>query len=160
MCSCLLLRRSSFKNVKHSREKVGLKIHSGKTKILSSQGSSRRKEIEIDNIKVDILTREETTKYLGQMVYIPATGDDRDQESNQGCQDDIIQMQTRADLQIVPSSTSASLIRHGDHPNVDLRLRTLTHSKEHEKMLPSSQRKMLRLFIKTKRKFKKNTGHT
>ena len=53
---------------KHSTEKVGLKMHPGKTKILRSQSSSRRKELEIDNIKVEILTREESTKYVGQMV--------------------------------------------------------------------------------------------
>ena len=38
---------------KHGTEKVGLKIHPGKTKILSSQSSNSRKEIEIDNIKVE-----------------------------------------------------------------------------------------------------------
>ena len=52
----------------HSTEKMGLKIHPGQTRILSSQNSSRRKEMEIDNIKVEILTREESTTYLGQMV--------------------------------------------------------------------------------------------
>ena len=39
---------------KHSTEKVGLKIHPGKTKILSNQSSNRRKEMVIDNIEVDI----------------------------------------------------------------------------------------------------------
>ena len=45
-------------------------INPGKTKIHSNQGSSRRKEMEIDNIKVDILTREESTKYFGQIVML------------------------------------------------------------------------------------------
>ena len=53
---------------KHTTEKVGLKIHQGKTKILSNQSSSRRNEMVIDNIKVEILTKEESTKYLGQVV--------------------------------------------------------------------------------------------
>ena len=53
---------------KQSTEKVGLRIHPGKTKILSNQSSNIRKEIEIDDIKVEILTREESTKYLGQMI--------------------------------------------------------------------------------------------
>ena len=46
-------------------------IHSsGKKKSLSNQSSNIRKEIEIDDIKVEILTREEeeSTKYLGQMI--------------------------------------------------------------------------------------------
>ena len=47
---------------KHSTEEVGLKIHPGKTKNVSSQSSNSRKEIEIDNIKVEILSKEESTK--------------------------------------------------------------------------------------------------
>ena len=47
---------------------MGLRIYPGKTKILSNQSSNIRKEIEIDDIKVEILTREESTKYLGQMI--------------------------------------------------------------------------------------------
>ena len=45
---------------KRGTEKVGLRIHPGKTKILSNQ--------EIDDIKVEMLTREESTKYLGQLI--------------------------------------------------------------------------------------------
>ena len=99
---------------KHSTEKVGLKIHPGKTKILSSHSSSRRKEMEVDNIKV-----------AWTNGCIPATGDNRDQESNQGCLGDVLQIQTRAHLKISPSSTPASLIRHGDHSNDELRLRNM-----------------------------------
>ena len=52
---------------KQSTEKVGLKVHPEKTKILSNQTSSRR-EMVFDNIKVVILTKEERTECLGQMV--------------------------------------------------------------------------------------------
>ena len=53
---------------KQSTEKVELRIHPGKTKILSNQSSNSRKEIEIDDIKVEILTREESTEDLGQTI--------------------------------------------------------------------------------------------
>ena len=53
---------------KKSTEKVGLRIHPGKTKILSNQSSNTRREIEVDNIKVEILTRGESARYLGQMI--------------------------------------------------------------------------------------------
>ena len=53
---------------KRSTEKVGLRIHPRKTKILSNRSSDTRKEIEVDDIKVEILTRRESTKYLGQMM--------------------------------------------------------------------------------------------
>ena len=51
---------------KHSTEKVAQ--DQGKTKILSSQRSNSGKEIKTDNIKVEILTKEESAKDLGEMV--------------------------------------------------------------------------------------------
>ena len=96
-------------DVKHSTEKVGLKIHPGGSKILSSWSSNARKQIEIDNIEVEILTKEETYQISWSNGYIPATGDDRDQESCQGCVGDVPRIQARADFEFAPSSTSASL---------------------------------------------------
>ena len=81
---------------------------------------ARRVKNEIDNIKVDICTREERSN-----GYIPATGDDQDQKSYQGCLGDVLQIQTRNDFEIVPSSTSASLIRHGGRANDELRIRNM-----------------------------------
>ena len=40
---------------KQSTERVGLKIHPDKTKILSNQSSNRRKEMEINNIKDEMI---------------------------------------------------------------------------------------------------------
>ena len=50
---------------KRSTEKVWLSIHPGKTKILSNQSSNIGKEIEIEDIIVEISTREESATYLG-----------------------------------------------------------------------------------------------
>ena len=52
----------------HRHGSPWLKVHPGNTKILDSQSSNNRKEIEIDNIKVEILPKAESTKYLAQMV--------------------------------------------------------------------------------------------
>ena len=81
---------------KHSTQKVGLNIHPGKPKILSNQSSSRRKEMVIDNIKVEILTKEESTKYLEQMVTF--------QQQEAGCLGNVLHIQARVDLKILPSS--------------------------------------------------------
>ena len=43
---------------KRSTKKVGLRIHPGKTRILSNQSLIIRKEMDIEDIKVQILTRE------------------------------------------------------------------------------------------------------
>ena len=70
---------------------------------------------------------------------------------------DVLQIQTRADLEIVPSSTSASLVRHRGHPNDEVHLKKWTLSKEHARMIQSTQRKMLRFIMQTKRRYKKKT---
>ena len=46
---------------KESTEKVGLRIHPGKTKVLSNQSS-------IADVKFEILTRSESVRYLGQLI--------------------------------------------------------------------------------------------
>ena len=51
-----------------AQKRWGSKYIQEKTKVLGNQNSSRRKEMEIDNIKVDILTNGESTKNLGQIV--------------------------------------------------------------------------------------------
>ena len=56
---------------KKSTEKVGLRIHPEKTKILSNQrslSSDTKKEMQVDNIRIEILTRGESVRYLGQMI--------------------------------------------------------------------------------------------
>ena len=80
---------------KRSTEKVGLRIHPEKTKIpssRSSQSSDTKKEMEVDDINIEILTTGESVRYLGQTIYLPATGDDRNQEPYQGCLGNIPQV--------------------------------------------------------------------
>ena len=60
------LERTASKNVvrfQESAEKVGLRIHPEKTKILSNQSSinsDTKKEMQVDDIKIEILTRGES----------------------------------------------------------------------------------------------------
>ena len=103
--------QNMFCDFKRSTEKVGLRIHAGKTKILSNQSSNIRKEIEIDNIKVEILTREESTKHLGPDDNFSAAGHDRNQKSNQGCLGNVPQEKTGADLENLHAQTSTSAFR-------------------------------------------------
>ena len=137
---------------KQSTEKVGLKIHSGKTKILSSQSSNSRKEIKIDNIKGEILTKEESTTYLGQVVTLRTVGDDRDKERNRATV-----LRNKQEL-----TSESYFLRHRlrlfameVNPTMNYASRTWTLSKEHERMIQSTQRKMLGFIIQTKRRYKK-----
>ena len=131
---------------KRSTEKVGLRIHPGKAKILSNQSSDTRKEIEVDNIRAEILTLGEGAKYLGH---------DRHQRSNQGCLGDVPQVQTRADIEKLPAQTPTPAVRRSGNPDDVLRIRNMDTTKEHGRMIQSTQRKMLRLIKQTKRRDKK-----
>ena len=56
---------------KESTEKVGLRIHPGKTKVLINQSSispDSKKEMQIAVVKIEILTRSESVRYFGQLV--------------------------------------------------------------------------------------------
>ena len=53
---------------KISTEAVGLGIHPDKTKILSNQDKVKAKEIEVDNIKIEIMGKTASARYLGQKI--------------------------------------------------------------------------------------------
>ena len=53
---------------KRSTERVGLNIHRGKTNNLRNQSSNMRREVAINNIKVEVLPVNECAKYLGHTI--------------------------------------------------------------------------------------------
>ena len=56
---------------KKATEKVGLRIHPDKTKILSNQStinSDTKNQLEVDDMKIEILTKNESVIYLGQKI--------------------------------------------------------------------------------------------
>ena len=71
-------------------------------KNLGSKSSDTKKEIE-----VKILTRGESAKQLGHDDYFPATGDNRNQKSNQGGLGDVSQEQTGTDKKTTYSNTDS-----------------------------------------------------
>ena len=125
---------------KRSTEKVGLRIHPGKTKILSNQSLNVRNEIEIDDIKVEILTREECTTYLGQMITF------QQQETTE------IRNRIRAAWatfhkyrQELTSRNYMLITRRT--PTMNCTSGNWTLTKEHKRMIQSTPRKMLRLIM-------------
>ena len=147
---------------KESTKKVGLRIHPGKTKVLSNQSSlcsDTKEEMQIDDIKIEILTRSESVRYLGQLITF------QQQETTE------IKNRIRAAL--------ATFHKHGQEltskncmlkhrlrlfdaaitPTICYGSGTWAPTKEHERMVQSAQRKMLRLIIQTKRRFEKIVKH-
>ena len=144
---------------KRSTEKVGLRIHLEKTKILSNQrslSSDTKKEMEVDDIKIEILTRGECVRYLGQMITF------LQQEATE------IRNRIRAAWATLHKyrqelTSNNYMLKHRlglfdavITPTICYASGTWTPTKEHERMIQSTQRKMLRLTIQTKRRYKKN----
>ena len=139
-------------------EKVGLRIHPDKTKILSNQStinSDTKKQLEVDDMKIEILTRNESVKYLGQKISF------YQQETTE------IKSRIRAAWATFHKyrqelTSNNYMLKHRLRPfdatvspTVCYAAGTWAPNKEHERMIQSTQRKMLRLIIQTKRKYKK-----
>ena len=143
---------------KESTEKVCLNIHPEKKTILSNQSSQSldtKKEMQANDIKMEILTRSESVKYLGQMITF------RQQETTE------IKNRIRAAWATFHkyrqelTSKKYMLVHRlrlfdaAVTPTICYASGTWAPSKEHERMIQSAQRKMLRLIIQTKRRYKK-----
>ena len=63
--------RKMMYEFKKATEKVGLRIHPDKTKILSNQStinSNTKRHIKVGEMSIEILTKNESVKYLGQRI--------------------------------------------------------------------------------------------
>ena len=68
---------------------------------------------------------------------------------------DFPQVQTRVDIKKLHAQTSSTALRRHSFSDCLLRSGNMGTKQEHERMIQSTQRKMLRLIIQTKRKYKK-----
>ena len=69
----------------------------------------------------------------------------------------VLQVQTGVDVKIIPPTAPTPFVQYGDSPTLTYASGTWTRIQEHERMIRSTQRKMLRLIVQTKRKYKKKT---
>ena len=143
---------------KKATEKVGLRIHPDKTKILSNQSntnSDTKRYIKIGEMSIEILTRNESVKYLGQRISF------HQQETLE------IKSRIRAAWATFHKyrqelTSKNYMLKHRLRlfdatvsPTICYATGTWTPNKEHERMIQSTQRKMLRFIIQTGRKYKK-----
>ena len=150
--------RNMMYEFKKATEKVGLKIHPDKTKILSNQSnmnSNTKRYIKVGEMSIEILTKNESVKYLGQRISF------HQQETLE------IKSRIRAAWATFHKyrqelTSKKYMLNHRLRlfdatvsPTLCYAAGTWTPSKEHERMIQSTQRKMLRLIIQTKRKYKK-----
>ena len=103
---------------KKSTGKVGLRIHPEETQILSNQSTLKSDTKKRNgsrwhwNRNTDKRRKREI---LGPDDYVPATGDARNQESNQGCLGDTPQVQAGADIEKLHAQTSPPAVRRSDN---------------------------------------------
>ena len=138
---------------RRSTEIVGLKIHP-KTILANQRRSNRQSKATIDDIKVEVLPKSEKAKYFGQTITF------EQQETTE------IQSRIRAAWASFSRyrqelTSRYHLLRHRLRvfnmvitPTLTYGSGTWTLSQEHEKLIRSTQRKMLRLIVQTKRMYK------
>ena len=150
--------RNMMCEFKDATEKVRLRIHPDKTKILSNEScmnADTKRYIKFGDMSIEILAKNESVKYLGLRISFH--------------QQETLEIKSR----IRAAWTTFRKYRQeltSKKYMLKLRLRlfdatvsptlcyaagTWTPSREHERMIQSTQRKMLRLIIQTKRKYKK-----
>ena len=149
-------------DLKKSTEKVGLRIHPEKTKIISNQSSlnsDTKKGMDVDDKKIEILTRGESVRCLGQMITF------QQQETTE------IKNRIRAAWATFRKyrqelTSKNYMLRHrlrlfdaAITPTICDASGTWAPTKEHERMILSTQCKMLQLIIQTKSRYKKIVKH-
>ena len=146
--------RDMLCDFKASTEAVGLGIHPDKTKILSNQDNVKAKEITVDNIQIEILRKGESARYLGQKITF------EDQEAEEvknrlkaawAAFHKYRQELTSRDYRLCHRLRLFNMVIT---PTLTYASGTWTLTQNHEKMIKTAQRKMLRLIIQTKRKYK------
>ena len=129
-------------------------IHPDKTKILSNQDKEKTKEITVDNIKIEVLSKGDSARYLGQKI----TFEDQEIEEIKNrlkaawaAFHKYRQELTSKDYRLCHRLRLFSMVIT---PTLTYASGTWTVSQKHEKMIKTAQRKMLRLIVQTKRKYK------
>ena len=139
---------------KISTEAVGLGIHPDKTKILSNQDKVKAKEIEVDNIKIEILGKTASARYLGRKITF------EDQETEEiknrlkaawAAFHKYRQELTSKDYRLCHRLRLFNMVVT---PTMTYASSTWTLTQKHEKMIKTAQRNMLPLIVQTKRRYK------
>ena len=154
--------RNMMCEFKDATEKVGLRIHPDKTKIPSNQSnmnSDTKRYIKIGDMNIEILARSECVKYLGQRIsfYQQETLEIKSRiraawTTFRKYRQELTSKKYMFKLRLRLFDATVS-------PTLCCAAGTWTPSREHERMIQSTQRKMLRLIIQTKRKYKKIEKH-
>ena len=154
--------RSMMCEFKDATEKVGLRIHPDKTKILSNQSnmnSDTKRYIKIGEMSIEILAKSESMKYLGQRISFHQQETLEIKSRIRAAWATFHKYRQELTSKKYMLKLRLRLFDATVSPTLCYAAGTWTLSREHERMIQSTQRKMLRLIIQTKRKYKKIEKH-
>ena len=134
-----------------------MKIHPSKAKIFSNQKPGKQKEITIDNIKIEILQKSESARYLGQKVTAEEQETTEIKNRLKSAWAAFHKYRQELTSRSYRSCYRLRLFNMVITPTLTYAGGTWTLSKEHERMIKSAQRRMLRLIVQTKRRYKVKT---
>ena len=137
---------------------MGPRIHPGKTKILSNQSLNIRKEIEIDDIKVEILSKEGSTKYIwpDDTFQHQETTEIKNRIRTAWA---TFHKYRQEDFKKLLGSTQSPTVRRSDNSDDMLRIWNMGTHKRARKNVTIDATQMLRHTIQTKRRYKRS-GNT
>ena len=105
---------------KTSTEAVGLGIHPDKTKILSNQDKMKANENTVDNIKIEVLAKGDSARYLGQKITFEEQETEEIKKQAESSVGSVPQISTRIDIKRLPTLPQTSSFQYGDHSDDDL----------------------------------------
>ena len=114
-----------------------------------------KRYIIIGEMSIEILTRNEKREVFGPENLVPPTRDIRNQEQDQGGLATFHKYRQELTSKNYMLKHRLRLFDATVSPTICYATGTWTPNKEHERMIQSTQRKMLRFIIQTKRKYKK-----
>ena len=155
--------RKMMYEFKKSTEKMGLRIHPDKTKILSNPSiinSDTEKELEVEDMKIEMLTRNESVKHLGQRISFHQQETTEIKNRIRAAWVTFRKYRQELTSKNYMFNHRLRLFDAAISPTICYAAGTWTPNKEHERMIQSTQRKMLRLLNQTKRKYNKILGPT
>ena len=77
--------------------------------------SEMKKEVQIDDILIEILTRSESVRYSGQLITFQQQETTESQESYQGSLGDVSQVQAGTDIEKLHAQTSSPTVRRSNN---------------------------------------------
>ena len=104
---------------KASTEAVGLGIHPDKTKILSNQDKVKVNEITVDNVKIEVLKKGDSARYLGQKVSFEVQETEEIKNRLKAAWA-AFHKYHQEDLERLPALPQTSSFQHGHHTYIDL----------------------------------------